>query len=111
MTEKLQSRRNFLRGVLLGAATLPLIRSTDLFAADALPHLETTDPTAKALGYTEDASKIDPAKEAAFKKGSTCANCNLYVTAQEKNGYAPCSAFPGKSVAAKGWCRAWVAKA
>jgi len=110
MPDKLHSRRDFLRGIVLGAAALPLLRSTDIFAAEALPHLAESDPTATALGYTENAAKIDAAKEAAFKKGSTCANCVLYQTAAEQKGYAPCSAFPGKSVNAKGWCRVWAAK-
>lgn len=110
MSDTFNSRRNFLRSLVLGAASLPLLRSTDLFAADALPHLDVADPAAKALGYTESTAKIDAAKEATFKKGSNCANCVLYQNAAEQKGYAPCSAFPGKSVNANGWCRVWAAK-
>jgi hypothetical protein len=110
MTQKSPNRRDFLRGILWGAVSLPLLRSADLFAADALPRLAPSDPAATALGYIENASKIDAAKESSYKTGSKCANCVLYQSAAEQKGYAPCSAFPGKSVNASGWCRAWAAK-
>lgn len=103
------SRRRFLHLAVAGAAGWCLARGGS--ASAALPHLAVDDPTAKALGYVEDAAAIDPAKEAAYKKGSTCATCTLYQTAQAEGGYAPCTIFPGKAVAAKGWCRAFVAKA
>lgn len=110
MSDIFHSRRNFLRGIVWGTAALPLLRATDLIAAEALPHLAESDATATALGYIENAVKVDVAKETAFKKGSNCANCVLYQNAAEQNGHAPCSAFPGKSVNAKGWCRVWAAK-
>lgn len=110
MSDHFHSRRDFLRGLALGAAALPLIRPTDVFAAAALPHLAESDPTAKALAYTESAAKIDPAKEPTYKKGSKCSTCALYVNADEQKGYAPCTAFPGKAVNGNGWCRAWAAK-
>ena len=103
------SRRRFLMG-LAGAATLaPLLRSQ--IASAAAPHLAEADASAKALGYVENAAKLDPAKEATFKKGSHCAGCALYQAAQAAGGYAPCAAFPGKVVNANGWCRAYAAKA
>ena len=110
MSDRTHSRRDFLRGLALGAAALPLIRPADVFAADALPHLAVSDPTAKALGYTESAAKIDPAKEPTYKKGSKCSTCALYANANEQKGYAACTAFPGKAVNGNGWCRAFAAK-
>lgn len=110
MRDRLRTRRAFLRSVVLGAATLPWLRATDILAAEALPRLAEADEAAKALGYVEEVSKLDASKKPNFKKGSNCANCTLYQNAQEKDGYAPCSAFPGKTVSAKGWCRVWVAK-
>jgi len=101
------SRRNFLRAL----AALPLAGVLKDVVADALPHLSPSDPTAQSLGYTENAAKIDPAKEAAYKKGSKCSACQLYQAAQAAGGYAPCAAFPGKAVNANGWCRAFAAKA
>lgn len=110
MSDHLRSRRDFLRNLALGAAALPLIRSADVFAADALPHLAESDPTAKALGYTESTAKIDPAKEPTYKKGSKCSGCTLYQGTAEQKNYAPCGAFPGKAVNGDGWCRAYAAK-
>lgn len=102
------TRRHFLKLALCSAAALPLAAVPDASAGAA--HLAVDDPTAKALGYTENAAKIDPAKEAAYKKGSACASCALYQAAQAEGGYAPCAAFAGKAVNAKGWCRAYAAK-
>jgi hypothetical protein len=95
-------------GLATAVVAVPMLRSITADAAD-LPHLAESDATAKALGYVENASKIDPAKEAAFKKGSHCAGCALYQGGTA--AFGPCAAFPGKSVSAKGWCRAYAAKA
>lgn len=107
---KTLNRRALLRGLALTAAALPLGRFARAADAPALPHLAESDPMAQSLGYHEDASKIDPAKETTLKKGSKCSLCTLYQAAQAKGGYAPCGAFPGKAVNANGWCRAFVAK-
>ena len=104
------SRRGFLRRFMAGAAALAFARTPQAFAADAPPHLSTSDPTAKSLGYTEDASKLDPAKEPVFKPGSKCSTCTQYQAAQASGGYAPCTIFPGKVVNANGWCKAFIAK-
>jgi len=107
-----RSRRSFiaLAGV-TGAAVLVGIRPALSFAqGGAQPHVAESDPTAKALGYVEDASKVDKTKFPAFKPGAHCATCNFY---QGKAGdeYGPCQIFPGKSVAAKGWCASHSPKA
>lgn len=106
MSELHLTRRAVLRGLVAGLAAVPALRVGSA-AAQAPAKLAETDPTAKALGYVEDAAKVDSAKEAAYKKGSRCEGCALYQAAQAKDGYAPCAAFPGKTVAAKGWCRAF----
>ncbi|MFI4981725.1 MAG: high-potential iron-sulfur protein [Nevskiales bacterium] len=100
-------RRRFLSRIALGAAALPLLRLTSAQAAD-LPHLSPDDPTAKALGYTLDASKIDPKKETAFKAGSHCGGCALF-TAPASGDFGACGAFSGKAVNKGGWCRAYAA--
>ena len=101
------TRRRFLGSLIAGAA---LGATADpLFAADAaLPHLPEDDPAAKGLGYVESAAKA--AKDPVYKKGSACSGCALYQAAQEKGGYAPCAAFPGKAVSKNGWCKAFAAK-
>jgi High potential iron-sulfur protein len=108
------SRRRFLTIALVATATAPLtLRSLSAeaaapapAAAKALPKLALTDPTAKALGYAEDAAKV---KHTAFKAGSNCANCNLYKGAKGA-ATGPCTLFPKNSVVAKGWCSAWAKK-
>lgn len=107
------SRRRFLSIALVAAATAPLaLRSGAADAAPApapagsLPKLPVTDATAKALAYTEDATKV---KHAAFKPGSNCLNCSFYKGAKGQ-AYGPCTLFPKNTVAAKGWCSAWAKK-
>ena len=46
------------------------------------------------------------AKHAAFKPGSSCANCQFFTAAT-----GACTLFPGFAVAPKGWCSAWAKKA
>lgn len=103
-------RRRFFvgAGTAIGAAAIisALPRSA---RADDLPHLATTDATAQALNYTEDASKVDKAKAPTFVAGSDCANCNFYQGGSAQWG--PCALFPGKAVHAKGWCAGYAKKA
>lgn len=102
------SRRSALR---FGAAAAAAVLFVDLAAADAtaapLPPVEADNPTAKALGYVEDATKTDTAKYKQYQPGQHCENCRLL---QGKAGDArrPCQLFPGKSVSVKGWCAGWV---
>lgn len=106
------SRRRFLTIAVVAAASAPLaLRSLDAEAAapaatPALPKLAATDATAKALAYAEDASKV---KHAAFKPGSSCANCNFFKGAKGA-ATGSCTLFPKNSVVAKGWCSAWAKK-
>lgn len=108
MTTANHSRRRFLQLAATGIAGLSLGNS--LSASAAAPRLAVDDPQGKALGYVEDAAKLSATKEAAYKKGSVCSGCALYDTAKAEAGYAPCLAFGGKAVNAKGWCRAYAPK-
>jgi hypothetical protein len=107
------SRRRFLTIAIAATATAPLALHS--LAAEAaapapavkpLPKLALTDPTAKALAYAEDATRV---KHAAFKAGSHCANCNFYKGAKGAVS-GPCTLFPKNAVVAKGWCSAWAKK-
>ncbi len=77
-------------------------------------NLPENDRQAKALGYREEASKVDIA--VFNRKGAqVCANCQLYSGSPgEKTG--PCAIFSYRlhpklnkpyEVAAKGWCKSW----
>ncbi|MBD8871673.1 high-potential iron-sulfur protein [Rhodanobacter sp. DHB23] len=98
--ESNESRRRFLK---LAAGTTAAVVAMGglprLARAADLPHVDDSDPTAKALGYVEDAGKSSNPKH---KAGDTCANCQFYSGGP--TGYGPCALFPGKAVNAKGWC-------
>ena len=107
-------RRRFITVAATAAAAVPLaslLRALPAHADD-MPKLSEDDAQAKALGYKHDASAVDTTKFAkrAGDAGATqfCDNCQLYQGGDAEWG--PCSIFPGRAVAAKGWCNAWVLK-
>jgi hypothetical protein len=73
------------------------------------PHLDVKDPAAVAVGYVEDAAKVDAKKYPDYTQGSSCENC-LQLQGAAGAGYRPCTLFPGKLVAVAGWCSAWTAE-
>jgi len=85
-----------------GAATNPGRRA----CADELKILSPDDPTAAAVKYTHDASTVDPSTRANFAPYQVCENCGL-IQGMEGDEWRPCQIFPGKLVAAKGWCSVW----
>ncbi len=105
--EKAASRRRFLRSV-GGAATVSFIGINTADADDKeLQRLDEKDKTAVALKYSHDASAV--AESLRPQKDRFCYNCSLYA-GNENEEWAGCSIFPGKSVAGRGWCGAWVRK-
>lgn len=110
MSESNTSRRRFIKIAVLGAAAAPVVGGLAMQPAAAnLPLLSVDDPTAKALGYIEDTTKVDAAKYPNHKADQNCLNCNLHQPPQA-DGNLPCSIFPGKAVKPQGWCAAWVKK-
>jgi hypothetical protein len=75
-------------------------------SAQDLPKVAADDPLALALQYVEDATA---SAAPAYKAGSSCANCAL-IQGTDGEAYRPCAIFPGKSVAAAGWCISWAPK-
>ena len=110
MDHKKLSRRRFISNV---AVAVPVTAITLRQAAHAqdLPHVTADDPTAQALLYVHDAANVDTSNPLAarYEAGQTCANC-VQIQGEEGAEWRPCALFPGKSVAAGGWCTAWVAK-
>ena len=105
------SRRVFAKKLAIAAGTAALlpIREPRAAAPSQPPHLDVKDPAAVALGYVEDASKVNVKKFPEFAKGSTCENCSkLQGTAGA--AYRPCDLFPGKLVSVAGWCSGWAAE-
>ncbi len=109
------SRRRFLAQVAMavpaGAALLDVAVSNTAFAQAALPKLELTDPSAKALLYIEDTTKVDNTNPMAARHtpDQSCANCSQ-IQGKDGDAYRPCAIFPGKLVASNGWCSVWVKK-
>ena len=107
------SRRSFLQFASASAVGLavvvPVLQAAEPAPA-TLPNLELDNPTAKALGYVEDASKVDKAKYPNHTAEQICGNCAL-MQGDAKNVRNPCTLFPGRSVATKGWCASFAKKA
>lgn len=87
------------RALLKGLAGIPVIAVAGFQTSAQAAMLSMDDPTAQALQYT-DKSTVE---------GQSCANCGIYQGGSAASG--PCPIFPGKDVAATGWCKSWVAKA
>lgn len=104
------SRRSIVKGGLIAGALLPSLSLLSSNAgAAALPPLDPNDPTAKALAFTTDASKVDSKSHPTFKPSQKCGTCAQF---QGKAGEATaaCTIFAGKSVPEGGWCQVWVQK-
>jgi hypothetical protein len=117
------SRREALRGLAVAAgvvAALPCRRALSAETPGAQapgagarggqpPHLDVKEPAAAAVGYVESAAKVDLKKYPTYSQGSSCENC-LQLEGAAGAPYRPCTLFPGKLVAAAGWCSAWAAE-
>jgi hypothetical protein len=114
MTDKTmnKSRRDAVKLMLGGAVAVPFINLVGVSGARAadLPHVDAkADPTAIALKYVEDATTATrPDKAGTPGAEQNCANCQF---AQGTGDWVGCTLFPGKAVAAKGWCMSWTKKA
>lgn len=110
MSDSRFDRRTLLKNALIGVAALPaagLIR--EAAAQGSAPKLDEKDSLAVAMGYVHDASKLDANKVPQYKPGSKCSNC-VQLVGKEGDAWRPCNLFPGKLVAADGWCKVWVIK-
>src|ERR1700727_1275017 len=104
------SRRSIVKSGLIAGAILPVVGLVSRnAAAAALPPLDPNDPTAKALGFVTDGSKVDAKAYPTFKAAQKCGTCAQF---QGKAGdaTAACTIFAGKSVPQGGWCQVWAQK-
>jgi hypothetical protein len=114
-----KSRRDAVKVIAGGLAAVPLMNLVGMASAQAeeLPHVDpATDPTAQALKYHEvgDSEAAMADKKAANRPGKPveeqfCNNCQFVLA--DSGAWRPCSLFPGKAVAEKGWCASWTLKA
>ena len=98
-------------------ATAPAPAAPDAPATSAAPAapaaaggmVDEKDAQAAALGYVVVATTADKTKFPKYADGQACSNCALYQGGAAAQG--GCPLFPGKQVAAKGWCSAYNKKA
>ena len=103
-------RRAIVKGGLLAGALVPafgLIRNTA--RAAGLSPLDPNDPSAKALDFVTDTRKVDANANPTHKPSQKCNTCAQYQ-GKPSEATAGCNLFPGHSVPAGGWCKAWVQK-
>ena len=93
--------RNVTRRKLLGYAATAGAASVFPIVSFAQDKVDEADPTAVALKYKHDGAST----------GATtfCDTCALY-TGEAGAEWGGCNLFPGKVVAAKGWCSAYAPK-
>ena len=101
------NRRVFMLQVAAGGSALALAKVTH---AQGAPMVNEKDGQAVALGYAADSTKVDAKKFPKHAATQMCSNCALY-SGKAGDAAGPCGIFPGKQVAAKGWCSAYAKKA
>jgi len=99
------SRRRFIE--LVPAAGAALLWAPP--ASAQVSRLDEKDPKALAVGYVADAARVDIKKYPKYLPGEDCAGCLFYL-AKPSEPWGPCSIFPRKLVAAKGWCDAFATR-
>ena len=100
------NRRVFMLQVAAGSTALMAASAAQAQAA----MVNEKDAQAAALGYAADSTKVDAKKYPKHAATQLCSNCQLYA-AKATDAAGPCALFPGKLVAGKGWCSAYVKKA
>lgn len=104
------SRRALVKGGLAAGALVPAFGFlANTAVAAGLPPLDPSDPTAKALGFVTDSTKVDATANPTHKPTQKCGTCAQF---QGKPGDATggCNIFAGHSVPQGGWCKVWAQK-
>ena len=102
-------RRSFLKTGSLAVVSAAISGGVGNAAAQAAK-VDEKDAQAQSLGYKHDATKVDKVKFTKYQAGQACASCTLYQ-GKPADVWGGCAIFPGKQVARKGWCSAYVKKA
>lgn len=99
------TRRTFLKGM-AATALIPVLNLNQAHAAAKVP---TSDPTAIALKYVEDATQANRVdKMGVTGSDQLCSNCRFYVADANEAGWGACALFQNRLVAGPGWCSGWV---
>jgi hypothetical protein len=114
-----QTRRSFLKQIIVGAAVLPVAGAlcSGSASAQTVPNkaIDASDTMAGTVGYVSDATKVDKAKFPKYAAGQNCKGCVLYLeggkTVEGQSGeYGRCGLFMNGLVAANGWCNSFAPK-
>jgi hypothetical protein len=98
---KLLNRRTFITQI---AATALISGCTP----PVLTELREDSVSAKSLGYKTDAKRVNMQQFPSYREGQICRTCRLALRIDGE--LLPCNAYPGHSVAAKGWCASFDAR-
>ena len=101
------SRRIFL--LQIAATGTAAVAATPVAPAGPAARVDEKDPTAMALGYVNDNSKVDKKRFPQATAAQKCSGCALYQ-GKAADSAGPCPIFAGKLVSANGWCSSYVKK-
>ena len=101
MAKNTLNRRAFVKVAAGSLAAIPFIAR----AEEGPKPLPEDDAMAIALGYKAVSAEVDAAKYPNHADSQLCKNCALWGGGDAEWG--ACSIFPGKLVAAEGWCAAY----
>ena len=106
--EPIVGRRRFLKTTAQAAALVPFVSLLDrsTWAADLEP-VPADNPQAKALAYFANAADAGSGEFPNWAATQFCDNCVHYTAIDDATG--KCALIPNYSVAAKGWCKVWMA--
>jgi hypothetical protein len=104
------SRRDALGILAVAFGAAEMLEPSHPAAAADLPHVAATDPMAVALGYHDDAKKVDPKQYPTYVPGQVCSSC-MQLQGPIGQPWRPCTVLPGKLVNSNGWCKAYAKKA
>jgi High potential iron-sulfur protein len=101
------SRRDMLKVALVSGVVAPWLAQKA--TAAALPPLDPSDPTAKALSFAADTTKVDDAANPSHKTTQKCGVCAQFQ-GKPTDATGGCNIFAGHSVPQNGWCKVWAQK-
>ena len=109
MQSKMTRRSIVKNGLIAGAmgSAFGFIGTTA--GAAALTPLDANDPTAKALGFVADATKVSAAANPTYKPTQKCGTCAQFL-GKAGDATGGCNIFAGHSVPVGGWCKVYAPK-
>ncbi len=90
------------RVFMLQCALAPVVLAGGASARAADPMLSESEPKALEFHYKADSATVDAKAHPSWTSAQKCSACQLYEDGAD--GAGSCLLFPGKRVAAIGWC-------